>query len=113
MVCLARIHHLGQTILAAKLEDGHYCDLSSIAPDAPGFFQLSSETRKQADEMIRKASTNPRDDRRILSRYCKLLAPLNGMHVNKFLGIGMNYVDHCTEQNVPIPKEPRMNMYKS
>jgi 2-keto-4-pentenoate hydratase/2-oxohepta-3-ene-1,7-dioic acid hydratase in catechol pathway len=106
MVCLARIHHLGQTILAAKLEDGHYCDLSSIAPDAPGFFQLSSETRKQADEMIRKASTNPRDDRRILSRYCKLLAPLNGMHVNKFLGIGMNYVDHCTEQNVPIPKEP-------
>jgi 2-keto-4-pentenoate hydratase/2-oxohepta-3-ene-1,7-dioic acid hydratase in catechol pathway len=106
MVCLARIHHLGQTILAAKLEDGHYCDLSSIAPDAPGFFQLSLETRKEANEMIRKASTNPSHDRRILSRSCKVLSPLDGRHVNKFLGIGMNYIDHCKEQKVPIPKEP-------
>jgi 2-keto-4-pentenoate hydratase/2-oxohepta-3-ene-1,7-dioic acid hydratase in catechol pathway len=24
----------------------------------------------------------------------------------KVLCVGMNYVDHCTEQNVPIPKEP-------
>ena len=24
----------------------------------------------------------------------------------KVIGIGMNYVDHCEEQNAPIPKEP-------
>ena len=24
----------------------------------------------------------------------------------KVLCVGMNYVDHCLEQNVPIPKEP-------
>jgi 2-keto-4-pentenoate hydratase/2-oxohepta-3-ene-1,7-dioic acid hydratase in catechol pathway len=24
----------------------------------------------------------------------------------KVLCVGMNYVDHCTEQNLPIPKEP-------
>ena len=24
----------------------------------------------------------------------------------KLLCIGMNYVDHCTEQNIPVPKEP-------
>ena len=24
----------------------------------------------------------------------------------KLICIGMNYVDHCTEQNMPVPKEP-------
>ena len=24
----------------------------------------------------------------------------------KLICIGMNYVDHCTEQNVPVPEEP-------
>ena len=27
-------------------------------------------------------------------------------HVGKFLCIGMNYVDHCAEQNVPVPAVP-------
>ena len=34
----------------------------------------------------------------------KILAPVSGME--KILCVGMNYVDHCTEQNYPIPKEP-------
>ena len=25
---------------------------------------------------------------------------------SKVICIGMNYVDHCTEQNVPVPEEP-------
>ena len=24
----------------------------------------------------------------------------------KLICIGMNYVDHCTEQNIPVPEEP-------
>jgi len=24
----------------------------------------------------------------------------------KLMCVGMNYVDHCTEQNIPVPKEP-------
>ena len=24
----------------------------------------------------------------------------------KLICIGMNYIDHCTEQNIPVPKEP-------
>ena len=24
----------------------------------------------------------------------------------KLICVGLNYVDHCTEQNVPVPKEP-------
>lgn len=34
----------------------------------------------------------------------KLLAPVTGS--DKVICIGMNYVDHCTEQNFPIPTEP-------
>eukprot|EP00730_Choanoeca_flexa_P006279 TRINITY_DN12124_c0_g2_i1.p1 TRINITY_DN12124_c0_g2~~TRINITY_DN12124_c0_g2_i1.p1 ORF type:complete len:303 (+),score=99.50 TRINITY_DN12124_c0_g2_i1:216-1124(+) len=34
----------------------------------------------------------------------KILAPINTSE--KVLCIGMNYVDHCTEQNLPVPDEP-------
>jgi len=34
----------------------------------------------------------------------KLLAPVT--NCDKVICIGMNYVDHCTEQNFPIPSEP-------
>eukprot|EP00980_Cylindrotheca_fusiformis_P000895 scaffold238_cov95-Cylindrotheca_fusiformis.AAC.1 len=103
MVRLARIEYLGQTLLTAQLENGQYCDLSSVAPDVPAFFQLSEATRSNVVDVILR---DP-NARLISPQSCKLLAPLDGnKHVNKFLGIGMNYVDHCKEQNVPIPKEP-------
>ena len=34
----------------------------------------------------------------------RLKAPIT--NPEKVICIGMNYVDHCTEQNVPVPKEP-------
>ncbi|XP_041477135.1 fumarylacetoacetate hydrolase domain-containing protein 2-like [Lytechinus variegatus] len=44
-------------------------------------------------------------DRRILKRTdVKLLSPITGPQ--KVICIGMNYRDHCTEQNYPIPTEP-------
>lgn len=33
----------------------------------------------------------------------QLKAPVNP---TKVIGIGMNYTDHCAEQNAPIPAEP-------
>jgi len=33
-----------------------------------------------------------------------LLPPISGM--DKVVCVGMNYKDHCEEQNVPVPKEP-------
>eukprot|EP00941_MAST-03F_sp_MAST-3F-sp1_P004194 g4194.t1 len=41
---------------------------------------------------------------RVSKSEAKLLAPIDG--VDKLLCVGMNYVDHCTEQNYPIPEEP-------
>eukprot|EP00526_Cylindrotheca_closterium_P017209 CAMPEP_0113618716 /NCGR_PEP_ID=MMETSP0017_2-20120614/9485_1 /TAXON_ID=2856 /ORGANISM="Cylindrotheca closterium" /LENGTH=315 /DNA_ID=CAMNT_0000528243 /DNA_START=40 /DNA_END=987 /DNA_ORIENTATION=- /assembly_acc=CAM_ASM_000147 len=106
MVRLARVEYLGETVLAAQLKGGDgYCDLSSIAKDAPAFFALSSLEKQKAKDLIQSVSSG-HNELRIPSAYCKLLAPLDKMQVNKFLGIGMNYVDHCQEQNVPIPKEP-------
>lgn len=34
----------------------------------------------------------------------KLLAPIT--NPDKVVCVGMNYVDHCEEQNVPVPAEP-------
>ena len=34
----------------------------------------------------------------------KIVAPITG--VGKIVCIGMNYVEHCTEQNMPVPTEP-------
>ena len=34
----------------------------------------------------------------------KLKAPIDG--VQKVICVGMNYVEHCTEQNMPVPTEP-------
>ena len=37
----------------------------------------------------------------------RVLSPLDGKtEVGKFVCIGMNYVDHCTEQDVPVPTVP-------
>jgi 2-keto-4-pentenoate hydratase/2-oxohepta-3-ene-1,7-dioic acid hydratase in catechol pathway len=93
--------------LAAQPQDVEsHCDLSSIASDVKTSFQLSPAASQKAHQLIRGASGNEQDSHRIASSQPKFFAPLNGMHVNKFICIEMNYVDHCTEQNVPIPKEP-------
>lgn len=118
MVRLARVEYLGETVLAAQLNQGgdcYYCDLSSIVNDAPAFFALSSMEKQKVKQLIQSAVqqsvSSPAQQRNnklrtIPSAYCKLLAPLDKMKVNKFFGIGTNYIDHCKQQNVPIPKEP-------
>ena len=41
----------------------------------------------------------------VLSRdSVKIRAPLT--RPEKVICVGMNYVDHCTEQNMPVPTEP-------
>ncbi|KAK6178159.1 hypothetical protein SNE40_012972 [Patella caerulea] len=43
--------------------------------------------------------------RNVIDRDCvKILAPIT--NPDKVLCIGMNYVDHCIEQNCPVPVEP-------
>lgn len=35
----------------------------------------------------------------------------SSFYSEKVLCVGMNYVDHCTEQNLPIPVEPVIFKY--
>ena len=115
MVRLASIEYKGQVKLAAQLieeggkEDGQgcsYCDLSSIATDARSFFEAGPDAVEKAKFLISSAESNGSPVKKISSKECKLLAPLDGSLVGKFICIGMNYIDHCTEQGLPVPKEP-------
>lgn len=109
MVRLASVQHLGQTKLCAQLkknDDGAgYCDLSSIASNARSFLELGSTALDRAKELMDGCDST---DAALFipSSEVTLLAPLDASQVGKFLCIGMNYRDHCTEQGVDIPTEP-------
>jgi len=62
------------------------------------FLEMGEEGRKKAEAVIASKKF------RIPSSAVTLKAPI--MNPGKIVCIGMNYVDHCTEQNYPIPKEP-------
>lgn len=101
MVRLTSIHHKGTTKLVAQVDDGAaYVDLSCIASDARGFFEKESAIA-EAKELIANEATP-----KIPASEARLLIPLDPSTCGKFLCIGMNYTDHCTEQNIPAPDEP-------
>lgn len=106
MVRLASVQHNGMTKLVAQLSSekgGGYCDLTSIASNVREFFIV--EGLIQANELIAQTSLSSSSNY-ISADDCHLLAPIDGSLVGKFLCIGMNYKDHCTEQDVEIPTEP-------
>mmetsp|Transcript_7714 Transcript_7714/g.21490 ORF Transcript_7714/g.21490 Transcript_7714/m.21490 type:complete len:583 (+) Transcript_7714:69-1817(+) len=110
MVRLARIEYQGATKLAAQVPHPDndaassfaYVDLSSIAPDARSFLEAGDAALNKAKDLLSKQQ----QDNLILPEQCRLLAPIDGRSVGKFLCIGMNYIDHCEEQGFPIPTEP-------
>mmetsp|Transcript_5007 Transcript_5007/g.7145 ORF Transcript_5007/g.7145 Transcript_5007/m.7145 type:complete len:103 (-) Transcript_5007:191-499(-) len=101
MVRLASIEHRGRLKLAAQLPDGSYCDLTSIAPHARKFLEAGPGALARANSVLEQSKES-----QISKEECRLLAPLDGSLVGKFICIGMNYADHCLEQNHPIPEEP-------
>jgi 2-keto-4-pentenoate hydratase/2-oxohepta-3-ene-1,7-dioic acid hydratase in catechol pathway len=62
------------------------------------FLELGEEGMTKARDAIASGSF------RIERTAIRLLAPI--YDAEKVLCVGMNYVDHCTEQGMPIPKEP-------
>lgn len=94
--------------------DVHYIDISSIATTASVFLSLGDDAITKANLLIQEATsdnvtlTTPIIKNVIFSnKVTRLLSPMDGQsEVGKFLCIGMNYVDHCTEQNVPVPTVP-------
>lgn len=111
---LASIEHRGQRKLAAQIQLGggeegdhhYYCDLTSIRGNARDFLAAGSEAVHRAKELVERSKSATTNNATIPAEECRLLAPIDGSLVGKFICVGMNYVDHCTEQNIPIPTEP-------
>ena len=93
---LCRIGELGKEKPAIIDKDNNYKDLSSIIkdfnPDTLNFDTI---------EKIRKTDISKLSKFDSKSRVGACVSK-----PSKFIGIGLNFVDHAKEQNLPIPKEP-------
>lgn len=91
----------------------HYVDVSTVAPSASAFLSMGDEALSKARALIEKAASanlvDPFVTKHVVfsDAVTRVLSPLDGRaEVGKFLCVGMNYVDHCTEQNFPVPTVP-------
>ena len=93
---LCRVGELGKEKPAIIDNDGSYRDLSSTISD------LNPESLNFATlEKIKKLNVK---DLPALEANSRIGACVK--NPSKFLGIGLNFKDHATEQNLTIPKEP-------
>ena len=93
---LCRIGELGKEKPAIIDNDGSYKDLSSIISD------FNPESLNF--EILEKLKKLNLSDLPTLDAKSRIGACVQ--NPSKFLGIGLNFKDHATEQNLPIPKEP-------
>lgn len=60
---------------------------------------------KGGDDLLKRARELSSSSKNVLARNSiKILSPITDPE--KVLCVGMNYVDHCKEQNQPVPEEP-------
>ena len=93
---LCRIGELGKEKPAIIDNDGSYKDLSNIISD------FNPESLNF--EILEKLKNLNMSDLPTLDAKSRIGACVQ--NPSKFLGIGLNFKDHATEQNLPIPKEP-------
>ena len=93
---LLRLGNTGKEKPAIIDKDGNYRDLSSIINDFnPDTLNFNTIEKIKNTEI----SNLPKLDSNLRIGACV-------SNPSKFLGIGLNFKDHATEQNLPIPKEP-------
>ena len=90
---LCRIGNKGIEKPAIIDDQGNYRDLSSVIKDFDQF-NLNFETIEKIKNL------NVKD----LNKNARIGSCVS--NPSKFIGIGLNFKDHATEQNLPIPKEP-------
>ncbi len=93
---LCRIGELGKEKPAIIDKDGSYKDLSGTISDLDPK-TLNFETFEKLSKLNIK-------DLPTIDKNSRIGACVK--NPSKFLGIGLNFKDHATEQNLPIPKEP-------
>ncbi|XP_018424832.1 PREDICTED: fumarylacetoacetate hydrolase domain-containing protein 2-like [Nanorana parkeri] len=91
----------GQRI-GVELDGEKIIDLNSFDSSLPSTMRGFLEAGDGAFQTAKRALDS---GQHILSRSeLTILAPIT--NPDKVVCVGMNYVDHCVEQNVPVPKEP-------
>lgn len=127
MVKLARVQtKSGRVVIAAQIaaasfqatyvapdqHELHFVDLSSIASSARDFIADSKSNIARANILINNL-TSPDAQLSEITKHVifssdvkRVLSPLDGSEVSKFICIGMNYADHCAEQNLEVPTVP-------
>jgi len=76
-------------------------DLKTVCPTAPNSL---IETLKKPEILKGLDSSKLKNASGLPLENVTLLPPVNGS--DKVICVGMNYKDHCEEQNVPVPAEP-------
>lgn len=94
----------GKSRVGVELQaGGDVFDLSGSDPSMPDTMLKLIEGGEDLVKKAQAAMSSP--NQRVIKRAdLRLLSPIT--NPQKVLCIGMNYVDHCTEQNQPIPTEP-------
>ncbi|KAM8973699.1 oxaloacetate tautomerase fahd2, mitochondrial-like [Pelodytes ibericus] len=100
---LVQFQSSGTQRIGVELETGgNIVDLNACDTSLPCGMK---EFLEAGDTALQKAKRAVESGQHVLSRsQLTLLAPIT--NPEKILCVGMNYVDHCLEQNVPVPKEP-------
>ena len=86
--------------IGALLGHSQVVDFTAELPfqDMLAFLQSGETGLRMAEKIVEGGKY------RIALSTCVLKAPIS--NPEKLICVGMNYVEHCTEQSVPIPKEP-------
>lgn len=86
-----------QVCLGVQLDSGNVVDVSAAAQDLKTLINGGSAAMAKVDELTKNQTGTPIDQLK--------LAP--AIHnAEKVICVGLNYRDHCEEQDLPIPKEP-------
>jgi len=88
--------------IGVETADGMICDMTKTNSSIPSEMKAFLEAGESAKSMARDALA--KGENLISASSVKRLSPIYGPE--KVLCVGMNYVDHCTEQNFPVPTEP-------
>ncbi|XP_041089748.1 fumarylacetoacetate hydrolase domain-containing protein 2A isoform X1 [Polyodon spathula] len=83
-------------------EGGDLVDLNSFDPSLPHSMRGFLERGESALDTAQRALSS--GQHLVPLSEASLLSPITGP--DKVICVGMNYVDHCLEQGVPIPSEP-------
>ena len=88
---LLRVGEIGQERPAILDQDGNIRDLSTVVTDITAL-SIAQLTNINVSELP------------IIAPNIRIGACI--AHTQKFIGVGLNYLDHAAETNAPIPKEP-------